>query len=61
MHYYSVYAHNNEIITHNKYIAVKHKQEIDHLFSQLIRWYPCVVINECTEADYNSGKIPWDI
>ena len=61
MHYYSVYAHDYETITHNKYIAVKHKQEIDLLFSQLRRWYPCVVIDECSKADYESGKIPWDI
>ena len=61
MYYYSVYAHNNDFITHNKYIAVKDPKEAKHLFSQLIRWYPCVVIDEATKTDYESGKIPWDI
>ena len=58
--YYSVYAHNNEIITHNKYVY-ETPREIDHLFRQLVRWYPCVVIDRATKIDYDSGKKPWNI
>ena len=59
MLYYSVYAHKDNVITHNKFIALKSKSNANALFKQLkASNQDCIVIIEATKREYDGGDAP---